>query len=997
MSTAILLLAMLPGAAPAPVADVKLPPGFAAYLYSDQTLANDITTMTVDDAGRVIVAGRGYVRLLIDDDGDGKADRAVNLLEGLKDSPMGLLAEGDSLYVVSDDGLKRYRGLLASGGRQPPDAKGEVLYAVKTSGEHEAHAVRRGPDGWLYLMCGNMSGVKKEHLDPLRSPVKDPVAGSLLRISPDGKTIEAVADGFRNAYSFDFNLDGEAFTYDSDNERCVGLPWYEPCRFYHVVPGGNYGWRSPQLSQTWRKPPYFADVVPPICTTGRGSPTGVACYRNTLFPGSYRGNFFIADWTFGKIWFVPLEKKHSSYAGKPEVFLEAIGESGFAPTALAIHPKTGELYVSIGGRGTRGAVYRITHERGGLANVLPMAKRSLDWNAEAAKEWVKEATGVDALKRRQALELMLRWRDKIGWGQWLGDAVKPSLSHDDALVRAAAGRLAVQAAAPIDGLTDIRAQLTVALYSVSDFPDYSLKLALDVIESKLPTITLESKLLATRVAQLALGDLTAPETMGTVGEGYSFRRALSNREAERLLRAVRSITNNGDPIPPATTSELDRELARLIAGVGHAAPKLDQQAYSTGQWLVRHFSKESQATEDFHYLAAMSRMIPHSLLDVDGALTSPLLEMGRKMTIQKVSRDRHWPLRWEEVVAGLISEQAYLSGQLVAGVSGSLSRPDYLPLIKHLKTDEKTRQSLALRTIRRSIDHPWSAGALALLSPLPLEESRPTLLNLWERGGLEDAIVPILAKEPNSEDGPKFVVGLRSVNPMVVWASALALNKLPPQKDQLEVVAAIVALRRLKDEKAASGPRDALLALLKTRTNQPHTDAKAWAEWFAKAHPELAAKLNAVDGFDPAAWKKREAAIPWAEGDAVKGRLAFTKATCASCHDGGGAIGPSLVGISKRFSRDDLLTSILQPNKDVSPRYRPTRIITTDGKSRLGMIVYEATSGVMLQTGPDAVVRIAGEQIESQKLLETSLMPAGLLDKLTDREIADLVAYLRSQ
>lgn len=232
---------------------------------------------------------------------------------------------------------------------------------------------------------------------------------------------------------------------------------------------------------------------------------------------------------------------------------------------------------------------------------------------------------------------------------------------------------------------------------------------------------------------------------------------------------------------------------------------------------------------------------------------------------------------------------------------------------------------------------------------------------------------------------------------MVVWASALALNKLPPQKDQIEVVAAIVALRRLKDEKAASGPRDALLTLLKTRTSQPLTDAKAWAEWFAKAHPELAAKLNAVDGFDPVAWKKREAAIPWAEGDAAKGRLAFTKATCASCHDGGGAIGPSLAGISKRFGRDDLLTSILQPNKDVSPRYRPTRIATTDGKSYLGMIVYEATSGVMLQTGPDAVVRIAGEQIESQKLLETSLMPAGLLDKLTDREIADLLAYLRSR
>ena len=234
------------------------------------------------------------------------------------------------------------------------------------------------------------------------------------------------------------------------------------------------------------------------------------------------------------------------------------------------------------------------------------------------------------------------------------------------------------------------------------------------------------------------------------------------------------------------------------------------------------------------------------------------------------------------------------------------------------------------------------------------------------------------------------------MNPEVVRVSAAALTKLQPQRDKADLVAAILALRRLPDDKSSTSTREALVALLKTRTGQPLTDAKVWAEWFAKAHPELAAKLNAVDGFDPAAWKKREAAIPWAEGDAAKGRLAFTKATCAACHDGGGAIGPSLVGISKRFGRDDLLTSILQPNKDVSPRYRPTRIITTDGKSYLGMIVYEATSGVMLQTGPDAVVRIAGEQIESQKLLETSLMPAGLLDKLTDREIADLLAYLRT-
>jgi putative heme-binding domain-containing protein len=279
-----------------------------------------------------------------------------------------------------------------------------------------------------------------------------------------------------------------------------------------------------------------------------------------------------------------------------------------------------------------------------------------------------------------------------------------------------------------------------------------------------------------------------------------------------------------------------------------------------------------------------------------------------------------------------------------------------------------------------------------MLEPLNSGKARPVLLKLWNRG-LDDSILPLLAKEPIAEDGPKFVVGLRSNKLDVVKLSATALLKIEPQKDSADVLAAILALRRMPEDK---GPREALVALLKDRTGQNHADAKAWAAWFAAAKPELAAKLNATDGFDAAAWKKREASIPWLSGDSERGRAVFTKATCAACHDGGGAIGPSLAGVGKRFSRDDLLTSILQPSRDVASRYRPTRIATKDEKVHIGMIVYEAVSGVILQTGPDTVVRIAGDQIESQKLLDTSLMPAGLLEKLSDQEIADLITYLRS-
>jgi glucose/arabinose dehydrogenase len=101
------------------------------------------------------------------------------------------------------------------------------------------------------------------------------------------------------------------------------------------------------------------DVVAPVTTLERGSPTGVACYRHTQFPKKYQGGLFALDWTFGKVYFVSLIPNGSTYRAEKEVFLSATGDNGFAPTGIAVHPKTGDVYISVGGRGTRGAVYRV--------------------------------------------------------------------------------------------------------------------------------------------------------------------------------------------------------------------------------------------------------------------------------------------------------------------------------------------------------------------------------------------------------------------------------------------------------------------------------------------------------------------------------------------------------------------------------------------------------------------------------------------------------------
>src|SRR5262245_4791871 len=338
---------------------LRVPTGFEITEFADAKLANDIFCLTIDPKGRVVVSGPGYIRVLVDENGDGRADRALDLVAGPKDGPQGLLWEGDNLYFTADGGLRR-----VTIKEDKAAAPSQLIRRMKTGGEHDSHAIRRGPDGWLYVLCGNSAGIDRTYASLPTSPIREPTAGCVVRFTPDLKDSEIIADGFRNAYGMDFTLDGELVTFDSDNERCVSLPWYEPTRFYHVLPGGHHGWLSPQHASFWRMPPYSCDTVPPVATLGRGSPTGVVCYRHTQFPQRYHGGVFLADWTFGRIWFLQLQRAGATYTATKQVFLEAAGENGFAPTALAVAGKTGDLYVAIGGRGTRGAVYRIRHCEG---------------------------------------------------------------------------------------------------------------------------------------------------------------------------------------------------------------------------------------------------------------------------------------------------------------------------------------------------------------------------------------------------------------------------------------------------------------------------------------------------------------------------------------------------------------------------------------------------------------------------------------------------------
>ncbi len=348
-------------------AAVRVPDGFEAVEFANDTHAHDIFALTIDAQGRVVVSGPGYVKILIDRDGDGRVDEVKRFADGPQSGAQGLFFHGRSLLCVGDAGLLRYRD---QNGDDVADGPPDVLLKLQTGGEHDAHSIQQGPDGWWYLIAGNTAKITAAYATLPTSPVKHPRAGALVRFTPDLRGGEIYADGIRNAYDFTFNGAGDLFTYDSDDERDVSMPWYRPTRVFQLLPGSDLGW----VSRSWKRPNYSFDMPPVLGSFGRGSPTGLTCYRHWQFPAEYRGAVFALDWTYGRVLCLKLASAGSTWRATSDVFMSGIGSHGFAPTDCEIGPD-GSLYVSVGGRGTRGAVYRVKAIK---SDPFPLTTTALD-------------------------------------------------------------------------------------------------------------------------------------------------------------------------------------------------------------------------------------------------------------------------------------------------------------------------------------------------------------------------------------------------------------------------------------------------------------------------------------------------------------------------------------------------------------------------------------------------------------------------------------------
>lgn len=350
----------------------------------------------------------------------------------------GLTWVGRDLYAVAAQKSVHPAGLyrLRDTDRDGELDRVELLQALEGDGEHGPHAVMPSPDGRsLFVLAGNATqlpslarsrvaplGRDDALLPPLPAIVGSetrgrPGGGWICRTDLDGRSWDLVAGGLRNAYALAVDPRGEVFTFDSDTEFEINLPWYRPTRVLHAVSGADFGWRG----GIYKVPETAPDGWPAVLPLGLGSPTAVLFPRGAKIPARYRDALWVADWSYGRIIALHLTPDGATFRATPEPIVTSVP---LPVTAICVNPADGALYFATGGRRTQSAIYRLT------------------WNGDPALAAQPEqplAAAPPAVALRDALADFHGRADPAALA-----TVWPALAHTDPLVRRAA-RTALEA------------------------------------------------------------------------------------------------------------------------------------------------------------------------------------------------------------------------------------------------------------------------------------------------------------------------------------------------------------------------------------------------------------------------------------------------------------------------------------------------------------------------------------------------------------------------
>ncbi len=134
----------------------------------------------------------------------------------------------------------------------------------------------------------------------------------------------------------------------------------------------------------------------------------------------------------------------------------------------------------------------------------------------------------------------------------------------------------------------------------------------------------------------------------------------------------------------------------------------------------------------------------------------------------------------------------------------------------------------------------------------------------------------------------------------------------------------------------------------------------------------------------------------------ASGKNLYEATACSACHrfnGEGGGLGPDLTGSGNRYTLRDLVENLIEPSKVISDQYESTQIDLQDGGLLVGRVMREENGVLhvaMNPLSPTDLTPVPADTVTARKPYPLSMMPPGLLNRLNEDEVLDLLAYLQS-